>query len=100
MNKELILYRNELKNRSVPKYKLIGIVSGLILSKDIFLKNAEVEEFILDVFELHFKLYVFRSRSLITARLAKYIYSSEQDDKYKRKLYDFINIKIEEKEKK
>ena len=45
MYKELILFRNELKNKSIPKYKIIGIVSELLLSKQIFAKNADIEEF-------------------------------------------------------
>ena len=39
MYKELILFRNELKNKFIPKYKLIGIVSELLFIKaDIFKK--------------------------------------------------------------
>ena len=41
MKNDLILYRNELKNSNLPKYKLMGICSDLILSKDIF-KNPFV----------------------------------------------------------
>ena len=41
MYNSLILYRNELKNRIIPKYKLIGIITELIYSKDIFAKNKD-----------------------------------------------------------
>ena len=33
MNRQLILYRNELKNSKIQTYKLIGIVSELVVSK-------------------------------------------------------------------
>ena len=62
MYKELILFRNELKNKSIPKYKIIGIVSELLLSRQIFLKNADIEEFLSEVFGLKFKTYLFKSR--------------------------------------
>ena len=39
MNRQLILYRNELKNSKIQTYKLIGIVSELVLSKEIFKNN-------------------------------------------------------------
>ena len=48
MYKELILFRNELKNKFIPKYKLIGIVSELLLSKQIFLKNMDIEDFLME----------------------------------------------------
>ena len=60
MYKELILFRNELKNKSIPKYKIIGIVSELLLSKQIFAKNADIEEFLSDVFGMKFKAYLYK----------------------------------------
>ena len=57
MYKELILFRNELKNKSITKYKIIGIVSELLLSKQIFAINADIEEFLSDVFGMKFKAY-------------------------------------------
>ena len=46
MNRQLILYRNELKNSKIQTYKLIGIVSELVLSKRKFFKNnIDIEDF-------------------------------------------------------
>ncbi len=39
MYKDLVLYRNELKNSIVPKYKTIGIVAELLMSKELFAKK-------------------------------------------------------------
>ena len=55
MNRQLILYRNELKNSKIQTYKLIGIVSELVLSKEIFKNNIDIEDFIVNVFDLRFK---------------------------------------------
>lgn len=41
-NIDLLIYRNELKNRNVAKYKMIGILSDIILSLDF----TELKEFI------------------------------------------------------
>lgn len=96
MYKELILFRNELKNKSIPKYKIIGIVSVLLLSKQIFSKNADIEEFLNDVFGLKFKAYLYRTRTMIVARVTKEIIALEKDDEYKNKLYKFVQKKIDE----
>ena len=96
MYKELILFRNELKNKFIPKYKLIGIVSELLLSKQIFLKNMDIEDFLMEVFVLKFKAYLYRSRTMIVARVTKEIIAMEKDNEYKNKLYKFIQKKIDE----
>lgn len=41
-NTDLLIYRNELKNRKIAKYKIIGILSDIILSLDF----TELKEFI------------------------------------------------------
>ena len=69
MYKELILFRNELKNKSIPKYKIIGIVSELLLSKQIFAKNADIEEFLSDVFGMKFKAYGIRMREKLSLKV-------------------------------
>ena len=96
MYKELILFRNELKNKFIPKYKLIGMVSELLLSKQIFLKNMDIEDFLMEVFGLKFKAYLYRSRTMIVARVTKEIIAMEKDNEYKNKLYKFIQKKIDE----
>ena len=92
---DLILFRNELKNKTIPKYKIIGIVSQLLLSRKIFPANIDIEKFLNDIFELEFKTYLFRSRTLIVARVTREILSSENDNVYKNKLYNFVQEKIE-----
>ncbi|OBY11891.1 hypothetical protein [Clostridium paraputrificum] len=95
MYTNLILYRNELKNKGVPKYKILGIVSELLYSKKIFCKNSEIKKFVEDVFGIEFKEYIMKSRTMIVARISKMIFNSEENDEYRRKLIQFINMKIE-----
>lgn len=96
MYKELILFRNELKNKSIPKYKIIGIVSELLLSKQIFSKNSDVEKFLKEVLGLEFKAYLYKSRTMVVARVTREIFALEMDSEYKNKLYKFVQKKIDE----
>ncbi|MFR8990612.1 MAG: hypothetical protein ACLVH9_05530 [Fusobacterium sp.] len=96
MYNNLILYRNELKNKSIYKYKIAGIVSELLFSKKIFSKNSDIKLFLKEVFELEFKEYVMKSRTLIVSHIIKLIYISEEENDYKKNLLKFINFKIEE----
>ena len=44
---------------------------------------------------MEFKTYLFRSRTLIVARVTREILASENDNVYKNKLYNFVQEKIE-----
>lgn len=96
MYNELLLFRNELKNKLIYKYKLLGILTQLIYSKKIFKKNSEISEFLNDVFGIMFKDYILKSRTNIVANLTKHILSSENKNDSIKKLYTFIENKIEQ----
>lgn len=94
MYTELVLFRNELKNKSIPKYKIIGIVSELLLSKQIFKRNKDIEKFLKEVFELELKEYLFKSRTLLVSKVIREIMCIENENLYKNKLYKFVQEKI------
>ena len=96
MNKKLILYRNELKNSKIQTYKLVGIVCELVLSKEIFKNNTDIEDFIIGVFNLKFKDYLYKSRTLLVARLTREILKNDKYAKQIKLLYKFIVSKIDE----
>lgn len=98
MYKELTLFRNELKNNRIPQYKIIGIVSVLIFSREIFKKNSEIYSFLNEVFDLQFKEYIMKSRTLIIARTTKMIHNIQEEEYnlYKKRLLAFVTNKIEE----
>ena len=102
MNKNIAIYKNELKNSMIPKYKFIGIVSELIMNKEIYRKNTDVEYFLISVFDLEFKAYIFCSRTLILARTIRYI--SISDDKkineYRKKMYDYLKQQLTKEDNK
>lgn len=91
-----LLFKNELKNKIVSKYKLIGISSELILSFNIFPKNDDIKIFIESTFNLDFKPYVYKTRTLITAKVVREIYKSDSMSltQFKNNLYKFIEDTI------
>lgn len=100
MYTSLIIYRNELKNKNVPKYKMIGIVTELIYSKTIFNQNKEIFDFVKNTFDYELKDYILKSRTMIVAKVSRIIINSENTTAYKKELYKFINFQIEEFKKK
>jgi hypothetical protein len=93
---ELVIYRNELKNSKPARYKVIGIVSKMLLSKDLFMKNTEINEFLKCVFQIEYKEYVMSSRTLIVARTVRLI-EGFSDNEYlicKKRLYKYIDSLI------
>ncbi|MDD3186822.1 MAG: hypothetical protein PHD70_14470 [Anaerostipes sp.] len=97
MNKDLVLYRNELKNKIVPKYKLIGIVNEIIFSKELFKRNYEIVIFLNVVFNINYKSYVIKSRTMIAARTSRIIHCAEEQEyvSYKENLLRYINKAIQ-----
>lgn len=98
MYKNLVIYRNELKNNIVPKYKLIGVVVEMILSKELFKKNSDLVVFLADILGLNVKSYLLKSRTLITAYCCRCI-SKCEDKEYaalKKRLYVYIDSRIEQ----
>lgn len=96
MYTNLLLFRNELKNKSIPKYKLVGIVVELLLSKEIFKRNSEIATFVKDVFNIDFKVYILKSRTMIVAKLCRDIHNLDNLSCCRKKLYDFVDFKIEQ----
>ncbi|WP_462425656.1 hypothetical protein [Fusobacterium varium] len=96
MYKNLILFRNELKNKSIYKYKVIGIVSEILLSKKIFPKNLDIKPFLIQTLNLELKDYIMKSRTLIVAHLIRRLEVLENEEIYRKELLSFINEKIDQ----
>lgn len=96
----LIIFRNELKNRIVPKYKLIGITCEVLLSREIFKNNSDTVPFLKSIFSITYKEYVIKSRTAIIARTTRLINESEESRIYiyKQNLYIFIDNYLRKKD--
>ncbi|WP_057894488.1 hypothetical protein [Lacticaseibacillus brantae] len=68
MNEKIIIIRNDLKNKTVPDYKISGVIVAVLLSKEIFPHNSDLVPALSQIFSLQFKEYVLKSRTLTMAR--------------------------------
>lgn len=86
-------FRSELKSKNIPKYKIIGINTEIILDEEVFKRNEEIRPFLEAIFNLKFKDYIMKSRTLIIARTSREIYKLDikETDIVRRKLLIFIN---------
>lgn len=71
---------------------MIGFLSLVIFSKEIFKSNFELHIFIKDAFKIEFKKYVVASRTLMFSRLAKDIVSKYSDGNYSATKSAVVNI--------
>lgn len=72
----------------------IGLNTIIILSKDIFNKNEDINDYLKVVFDTSFLPYVIKSRTLIIAKVSRLIYSYDQKElnSLSRKMQTYFNI--------
>lgn len=87
----LVLYRNELKNKTIHTYKLLGILNELILSKEIFKSLDEISIFIEKVYNLEVK---YSSKDLYLKDINNLVINKNKFNK--KEILNFINNKIKE----
>lgn len=71
--KNIKLVQGYLKKSNINIVDLIGVVTMIILTKDIFKKNSEVGKFINEILNVHFPEYVIKSRTLMAARTGRLV---------------------------
>ncbi len=71
MRSQLLFYQNELKNREVQSYKLIGIVAEMIYSKKLFPTNKELFPFVNALFALETPIKSCKDRPTLVAKVTK-----------------------------
>ncbi|WP_052098196.1 hypothetical protein [Paenibacillus stellifer] len=73
-NEEIIYKKIEglrkIKNPELIRFELFSILTSLLLSKNVFKNNSEIVSF-LSSLNIEFKEYVFKSRTLILARVLR-----------------------------
>lgn len=95
MYKKCVLFRNELKNKNIPTYKVIGIVAELLLSREIFRANDDIRDFLDEIFSIRFKDYLYKSRTLLVSRTIRVLLSMDNQTSYKSNLYLFVQKQID-----
>lgn len=98
MKKNLHYYRSELKSKDIKSYKLIGITSEMILSTELFPRNEELIDFLKTIFNLSYKEYVFKSKTLVIARTSRDIFNMDKSDfeSSRKKLYKFVTYLLDD----
>lgn len=66
--------------------ELIGLNTLTLFSKDLFPNNSDIKPFIKDIYNLEFKGYLFKSRTLLVARVNKYIVNKLSENEVAEKL--------------
>ena len=95
---DFIIYVNELKEKNIEKYKIIGISCFVILSTTLFKSNKDLKPFIPDCFLLNeqYKDYVYDSRTVLVSRICRVIYESDDSklNSIRKNLHFFLVNKI------
>lgn len=80
MDKFLLKAINRSAHLGFQKENMIGLIVMLILSRDVFNKNLDVANFIESIFGVKFPNYAMRSRTLMIAKLVRYINLLDEGD--------------------
>lgn len=95
---ELEKIKNRLSNSHIDSIELMGVIVHIIYSKMLFPKNNQLESFVSDCLNIQIPNYVLRSRTLISAKISKYIYNLDEVEvrkiHHKLKLF-FENYNVE-----
>ncbi|PCD83162.1 hypothetical protein CNQ87_01885 [Lysinibacillus fusiformis] len=95
MNNKLLTRANRIisseKDKIVLTSFLFGFISSLILSKEQFERNADIQKF-LDSLGFQYKKYVYVSRTIILSRVIRDIEKLEENDfeKFKNDLLNYL----------
>lgn len=92
LNETELLIKNYVLKENIDKIQLIGLVSTLIISKEVMKKNSEAGKFVEYVIGEEFPSYVIKSRTLIAARVNKILVNLADEDvkKVKRNVTKYI----------
>ncbi len=97
-NKELHPPKSIVEFLNIPASKIqretfFGLVMCVILDKEAFKRNDDLKPFVIKVFNLDFKKYVYDSRSILSSRLVKQLYIKNSDELHNLKVEFFIYFK-------
>ncbi|WP_273750507.1 hypothetical protein [Leuconostoc mesenteroides] len=79
LSNNTVKIRALLKNSSTERFEIQGIVSTIILSTLYFKHNSDIPPFLKEVFDIEYKDYVLKSRTMILARTIRFV--DKLDDK-------------------
>lgn len=86
---------SKLLKSNLDKAELVGLVSLLIYSKDIFNSNKDIGPFIELLFGYNYPDYIMKSRTLIVAKSSRHMNSMDSDSlsNIHKKISIYLNVK-------
>lgn len=82
LNKEIEQHLTEL-HPNVSKVTFLGAIICLLMNKELFKRNSDVNDFITSIFNIAMPVYATRSRTLMVAKICRVIVSYN-DEKIKK----------------
>ncbi|NMH67933.1 hypothetical protein HF072_03940 [Bacillus sp. RO3] len=92
MNKLLVELSNS--NNQANKNYLIGTVTLLIFSTEVFKNNKDIVPFLEEVFNVSYLPYVMKSRTLISAKLGRELFHKNENELevINKKLFSYFGL--------
>ena len=81
-------------NNEIRKLIIASVINNLILSKKLFKRNAQIEEFLKNQFQIELKKYMLTSRTLLCGKVTKTINEINDEEKLETLLNNLYNILI------
>lgn len=91
MDKQLLKAINRTRHMPIAKDHSLGLIPMLILSKEIFVSNNDVFNFLTNVFDIKILPYASRSRTLMCAKTCRHI-NELNEDAFKDSMRKFSNF--------
>ncbi|HCT3284840.1 TPA: hypothetical protein RG697_003419 [Morganella morganii] len=93
----VFLLLRKLKHGNVAKENFIGIINILVLSNELFKRNADVADYVRQTFDIKLLPYAVRSRTIIIAKLCRVLVqiTDMESRKLSKKTYDYIASNFE-----
>ena len=71
INYDMNFIKRKLYSNSLDIFELIGLYGMILFSKELFIKNSQVADFVNHTMNLNLANYIIKSRALITAKVIK-----------------------------
>lgn len=101
-NQMLEHFLNRLTNNDIDYIDIIGLNVAIIYSKEIFKRNKDISQFLVEIYNINFRPYVMKSRTLIVARITRELHNKthEELNEIRLKLINYLNPNTNISEKK
>lgn len=92
-NQTVEYFLSKLTQKDVDFIDIIGLNVAILYSKEMFKRNKDISQFLNEVYNIDFRPYVMKSRTLIVARITRELNNKNQDElnEIRIKLINYLN---------